>query len=250
MVTLFRRIRQKLIDSGSVSKYLLYALGEILLVVVGILIALQVNNWNEQRLLENSAQSHVRVLGNNLNEDLAQLTEIHINLMETLRSSQSMMNRFQVNKAPGDSIYYEMLQILFEFSFEPNDDGVNILINSGELGVLSDTLQAQISRYYNTVEGIQERDEISNTFIKNQYEDYIFEYYHVIFGVSNPHPVNQRFFEDETREPEPNNFEDLLSDKRLEALIIGRLFQTERQLEFYNQGIEEINRLIEMINER
>jgi len=49
MITFFRRIRQKLIDSGSVTKYLLYAIGEILLVVIGILIALQVNNWNEER---------------------------------------------------------------------------------------------------------------------------------------------------------------------------------------------------------
>ena len=50
MITLFRRIRQKLIDSGSLAKYLLYAIGEILLVVIGILIALQVNNWNQERL--------------------------------------------------------------------------------------------------------------------------------------------------------------------------------------------------------
>lgn len=49
MITLFRRIRQKLIDSGNITKYLLYAIGEILLVVIGILIALQVNNWNEER---------------------------------------------------------------------------------------------------------------------------------------------------------------------------------------------------------
>jgi len=49
MLHFFRRIRQKLIESGSITKYLLYATGEILLVVVGILIALQVNNWNEAR---------------------------------------------------------------------------------------------------------------------------------------------------------------------------------------------------------
>jgi len=49
MITLFRRIRQKLIATGSITKYLLYAIGEILLVVIGILIALQVNNWNEER---------------------------------------------------------------------------------------------------------------------------------------------------------------------------------------------------------
>ena len=50
MITLFRRIRKRFIESGSMIKYLLYALGEILLVVIGILIALQVNNWNEERI--------------------------------------------------------------------------------------------------------------------------------------------------------------------------------------------------------
>jgi hypothetical protein len=49
MLKFFRTIRKKLIEQDNVRKYLLYAIGEILLVVVGILIALQVNNWNEQR---------------------------------------------------------------------------------------------------------------------------------------------------------------------------------------------------------
>src|SRR6056297_1850962 len=50
MITIFRRVREKLIASGSFTKYLLYAVGEILLVVIGILIAIQVNNWNTNRL--------------------------------------------------------------------------------------------------------------------------------------------------------------------------------------------------------
>ncbi|MFN1835231.1 hypothetical protein AB2B38_008215 [Balneola sp. MJW-20] len=62
MITLFRRIREKLIASGSVTKYLLYAVGEILLVVVGILIALQVNNWNEERQFRVDAESQLRSL--------------------------------------------------------------------------------------------------------------------------------------------------------------------------------------------
>lgn len=57
MFTLFRRIREKLIASGSVSKYLLYAIGEIMLVVIGILIALQVNNLNENRKIANEEQT-------------------------------------------------------------------------------------------------------------------------------------------------------------------------------------------------
>ena len=47
MLKFFRRIRQKLISEGNLKRYLLYAIGEILLVVIGILIALQINNWNE-----------------------------------------------------------------------------------------------------------------------------------------------------------------------------------------------------------
>jgi hypothetical protein len=62
MITPFRRIRQKLIDSGSVSKYLLYAIGEILLLVTGILIALQVNNWNKETILAPRSHTYISPL--------------------------------------------------------------------------------------------------------------------------------------------------------------------------------------------
>ncbi len=48
MINFFRKIRQRLLTENKVSKYLLYAIGEIVLVMVGILLALQVNNWNEE----------------------------------------------------------------------------------------------------------------------------------------------------------------------------------------------------------
>ena len=50
MIKFFRKIRQKLLSEDKFSKYLLYAIGEIILVVIGILIALQINNWNQNRL--------------------------------------------------------------------------------------------------------------------------------------------------------------------------------------------------------
>ena len=49
MIKFFRRIRRKLIDEGNLKRYLIYGIGEILLVMIGILLALQVNNWNEKR---------------------------------------------------------------------------------------------------------------------------------------------------------------------------------------------------------
>ncbi|MFC3880466.1 hypothetical protein ACFOSV_09780 [Algoriphagus namhaensis] len=61
MLNFFRKIRQKLLtqnisdgQAGKFSKYLTYAIGEIILVVIGILIALQINTWNENRIINNS----------------------------------------------------------------------------------------------------------------------------------------------------------------------------------------------------
>ncbi|MDA0350180.1 MAG: hypothetical protein O3C43_17820 [Verrucomicrobia bacterium] len=50
MLRFFRKIRQNLLQQGKVSRYLAYALGEILLIMIGIFLALQLNNWNDRRL--------------------------------------------------------------------------------------------------------------------------------------------------------------------------------------------------------
>ena len=62
MIKLFRNIRQSLINEGKTSKYLKYAVGEILLVVIGILIALQVNNWNNDRLTKRNEVNQVKLI--------------------------------------------------------------------------------------------------------------------------------------------------------------------------------------------
>ena len=58
MIKYFRKIRQQLLTQNRFSKYLLYAVGEILLVMVGILLALQVNNWNEDKKLKVKKESY------------------------------------------------------------------------------------------------------------------------------------------------------------------------------------------------
>ena len=56
MIKFFRGIRQKLIDEGNLKNYLIYAIGEIFLVMIGILLALQVNIWNQNRINEKKEQ--------------------------------------------------------------------------------------------------------------------------------------------------------------------------------------------------
>jgi len=73
MINYFRKIRKKLADDNKFFKYSRYALGEILLVVVGILIALQINNWNEDRKEQIQIKMYLRGLVETLNDDISYL---------------------------------------------------------------------------------------------------------------------------------------------------------------------------------
>jgi len=85
MIKFFRQIRQKLLSENKFSKYLIYAIGEIILVVIGILIALQVNNLNQEK----KSSEQIDLLLNNLVEEVKQD-------IETLKSS-AKLNEFQSN---------------------------------------------------------------------------------------------------------------------------------------------------------
>jgi hypothetical protein len=73
MIKFFRKIRQKMLSENKVRQYLLYAIGEIILVVIGILIALQINNWNEGRKATNKLHNYTQKLINDIVSDTVNL---------------------------------------------------------------------------------------------------------------------------------------------------------------------------------
>ena len=87
MLTFFRRIGKGLLEGGGTSKYLFYAVGEITLVVIGILIALQINNWNEERKKIQAIKVYFHNLANDLRDDLIKFSESEKS--STFRSSSS-----------------------------------------------------------------------------------------------------------------------------------------------------------------
>ncbi|MBO3116094.1 hypothetical protein J4050_05010 [Winogradskyella sp. DF17] len=66
MIKFFRQIRKNLMEQNKTSRYFKYAIGEIVLVVIGILIALQVNNWNENRTLEHTQTRYLKQLATDI----------------------------------------------------------------------------------------------------------------------------------------------------------------------------------------
>jgi hypothetical protein len=73
MINFFRQIRKKLADNNQFLKYSRYAIGEIVLVVVGILIALSINNWNQERINENNVQGMLKLVHRELLGDIRAL---------------------------------------------------------------------------------------------------------------------------------------------------------------------------------
>ncbi len=250
MLRFFRLIRRKLIEEQKVRQYIYYAIGEILLVVIGILIALQVNNWNQNRVLFQSADEHLALLETNLLGDHHKLSDLREEIKSSLVSSANLLERYKMNyEADIDSIMFELTQLIFEFNFRADKSALNILVNSGELGVLPDRIREEISQYYNSVEYIEERDEIANTFIKNQYEIVMLNEYPSFWAGQNTHPALSIYNNDQ-RPREQINPKFILDDKRLEAMVFARNFQLERQLVAYDEGKAVLEKLIETLENR
>ncbi len=70
MIPFFRKIRKKLADDNMPLKYTRYAIGEIVLVVIGILIALQINNWNEERVIKNNISLYLSTIIQDMRGDI------------------------------------------------------------------------------------------------------------------------------------------------------------------------------------
>jgi hypothetical protein len=90
MIKFFRKIRQKLLMENKFSKYLFYAIGEIILVVIGILIALSINNWNQDRI----EHKETKVLLGNLSLDIE----------ENIKNLKDQQNLFKIRKDWADFI--------------------------------------------------------------------------------------------------------------------------------------------------
>lgn len=146
MISLFRTLRQRLLAENRFSKYLLYAIGEILLVVIGILIALQVNNWNEERKERQVEIKFFRNLKNDLHADIERL-DYMIDLATTkVKASQNV--KLLSDRDSVGSLYNfsdDMLDLIFVDEFKPNDNTYDEMKSSGNFSsIQNDSLKLKL----------------------------------------------------------------------------------------------------------
>ncbi len=162
MIKFFRKIRQNLLIKNKTGKYIKYAIGEIILVVIGILLALQINNWNEDRKLKK--EQHLALL--NLKEDFKQNLESIENLITqtsneidvSLNVLEHTGNKFDAtNEFNLDSMIISIGNHRLYFS---QNGFLNDLINSGKIGIIkNDSLRVLLSTWGNATEELYRKEQ-------------------------------------------------------------------------------------------
>ncbi len=192
MIKFFRHIRRSLHSEGKTSKYLKYAIGEIILVVIGILIALQINNANENRKTKKQLNGYLNSISKNIQSDT-----IEINQIKSLRERQNLTAMDFVKYAYLDTMPIQLVpdigRILGEQYLNVNQTGFDALKNSGYIANLQGSkLEDAIYDYYSYYDEIHESETSLNNFIENMeagiydepYEDVVSVY--KVFANSKP----------------------------------------------------------------
>jgi len=155
MIKFFRKIRQKLVSENRFTKYMIYALGELLLVVIGILIALQINNWNQENHDINEESKYLRalieeadasILSLNHQNDIGEKKLEAINfIIRTLDHKLKEINSDSLNWALGKTMFLSQFQV-FNTTYSE-------LKSSGKLGLIrSDSIRKQLIDYHENIE--------------------------------------------------------------------------------------------------
>lgn len=148
MIPLYRKIRKKMADDNKPMKYMRYALGEIALVVIGILIALQINNWNENRKANLQEAKILKQLKSDLIDNLSEIKEIDFQVSQRHRYSDSISIYFNERRKLDDSLLM-YIRGLRNYGIFNSANTAYTYIQSEGMNILSnDSLRAAITIMY------------------------------------------------------------------------------------------------------
>ncbi|QJP34667.1 hypothetical protein F0365_09815 [Nonlabens sp. Ci31] len=153
MINFFRKLRLSSLSRKRFPKYMLYAIGEIVLVVIGILIALSINNWNENRKLKQQERTYYCKINEDLSNDLLNLEKSKVSLEKRI----VVIDRFLINllKIQEDKsvLLEDYLAAVRSYRFIPSKAAIIDITSSGKLEDLKNQeLKNSILNYYSELD--------------------------------------------------------------------------------------------------
>ena len=184
MIKIFRKIRYDLMNQNKTAKYFKYAIGEIILVVIGILIALQINNWNETRKSNIKEGIYLKGLKADLEQSKSALTRV---IKKTDRVAKTIDTLVAMIKKSGDALTLNQIDSLTRIStgftvFMTSEGVINDIIGSGKLDMISNNeLRKNIASWEADLRMIREYEDLGKK-VSDKYSDHTSQYFDIVNG--------------------------------------------------------------------
>lgn len=231
MLKIFRKIRKKLLVQNKPVDYLKYSIGEIVLVVIGILIALQVNNWNDERKQNLKKQELIENLITDFEatytkfDDVAKETDSLIHNMDLFSELLE-----QKDAVPVDSLKYLARAFFQMMSFEPNLTFYDQAENNGDLDLLDSKelfIKVDLFKERNTMQA-----KLMDNFLKSYTNGYIWDLRKSVGTINNlKADSSSSFFWIKSKTQTHEEYYELMTS----SIVIAAM-QTHRQLSITIQG--------------
>lgn len=162
MIKFFRKIRKRLVAEKKIRNYLMYAVGEIILVVIGILIALAINNGNQSRINRQKEQIYLSGLRDEFETSKRKLTELmKVNKTNYNGAKEIIEYASDTTVSLTEKQFSELLYNTFanDIAFNPNNSLLNEMINSGSLKDISNSkLRVHLTNWISYLEDISKQE--------------------------------------------------------------------------------------------
>ena len=234
MIKFFRTIRKDLMEENKTGKYLKYAIGEIILVVIGILIALQVNNWNENRKSHNESQEILKALNIEFKNN-REVLKVRIDYLEVankyvkavlnlIKSDESQLREVNIDSIISLSLNYG--------NYNPANSTIKELISSGKLNLIeNEQLKDNLFNWLQVLEDTDEDFKNQDLQAITMLEVYLSK--NISFkNINSYHPLD---FGDGKSQLFDRNYEHIFNDLEFENLYYGKRFWNTVMINHYKE---------------
>ena len=167
MIPFFRKIRYRLAKDNQFFKYSRYAIGDIVLVVVGILIALQINNWNENRKSNNVKHNYYNQIVVDLNKEIENINSRIIFLDSCISTSDRYFKYIGTPNLETIQIFEELSKVELKFRYLAfNTNTIQTLESTGDIKLIPEKIR-------NSLINLKRKQEQANRVAKGNYEIYL-----------------------------------------------------------------------------
>jgi len=231
MIKFFRIIRKNLLMENKTSKYFKYAIGEIILVVIGILIALQINNWNENRKIKKFEHKILRDIADGIKGNYFQIELSLRNNKASIASANIILKALENNLPYHDSLDTHFSKSISWVSAKFHNAGYQSLKSYGINLITNDSIKNKTGIYDNGwMETLSERQ-----------ENYFY---------NTASPILTELFDKVAMRTKmkPFDYNNLKDSRKYISILKTSIVNREEQIFWYKEWKEALDTLLKMIN--